>query len=49
MKRRQFCRSALGATVKKNPLGHTALLTGLTMLAHPLQIVVTGVRCAGQR
>ena len=34
--------TAFAGDVKKNPLGHTALLTGLTMLAHPLQIVVTG-------
>jgi uncharacterized protein YyaL (SSP411 family) len=32
--------TAFAGDVKKNPLGHTALLTGLTMLAHPLQIVI---------
>ncbi len=32
--------AAFAGDVKKNPLGHTALLTGLTQLVHPLQILV---------
>ena len=31
---------AFAGDVKKNPLGHTALLSGLTLLANPFQIVV---------
>ncbi|MGI9503353.1 MAG: thioredoxin domain-containing protein, partial [Geminicoccaceae bacterium] len=27
---------------RKNPLAHTTLLTGLTLLAHPIQIVIAG-------
>ncbi len=32
--------AAFAGDVKKNPLGHTALLSGLTMLASPQQIVI---------